>query len=110
MLSPPQAAACVSTGACVKEYFGACMRSLRWHARFFVLVNESPNALCVKEIQAVFLCGVKKRETETLPKVLKSVSSYPSNAAIPGDSASLLSGLLCPLLCVLLSQRGCGCD
>lgn len=64
-----------------------------------------PNVLCVKELPAVFLCRVKKkRETETLPKVLKLVSSYRGTMAIAGDRSSLLSGLFSPPLCFALTK------
>lgn len=69
----------------------------------FVFVTES-RMLCVsKSCQLCFYVDLKrkKRETETLPKVLKLVSSYSGTKAIPGDRSSLLSGLYSPL-CVLL--------
>lgn len=66
----------------------------------FVFVNEN-RMLCVsKSCQLCFYVDFKKkkekRETETLPKVLKLVSSYSGTKAIPGDRPSLLSGLHSP--------------
>lgn len=71
----------------------------------FVFVNGS-QMLCVsKSCQLCFYVEFKKkRETETLPKVLKLVSSYRGTMAIAGDRPSLLSGLFSPPLCFALTK------